>query len=96
MKVRIVIALLCAALAAGAAFAETTVVDGKVTVEASSISRPRRGMNMARVERQFGAPLTRHAAVGNPPITRWDYPQYSVFFERHTVIHTVVTGRDLK
>ncbi|MGH8148927.1 MAG: hypothetical protein ACRETB_02970 [Steroidobacteraceae bacterium] len=102
MKVRIVISLLCATLAAsaalvtGTALAETVVVNGKVAVEASSIPRPQRGMNMAHVERQFGAPVTRHAAVGNPPITRWDYPDYSVFFERHTVIHTVVTGRDQK
>lgn len=96
MQVRIVIALLAASLVAGAAAAETVVVNGKLTVAPSSIPRPTRGMRMAQVEQRFGAPITRHAAVGKPPITRWDYPRYSVFFEYHIVIHTVVTGRDLK
>jgi len=95
MKVRAAHSLLCAmlcALTAGAALAETVVVDGKVTVEPSSIPRPARGMRMASVERRFGEPITRHPTVGQPPITRWDYPGFSVFFERDRVIHTVVTG----
>jgi hypothetical protein len=96
MKIRIVIALLVASLMAGAAAAETVVVDGRLSVAPSSIARPARGMHMAEVEQRFGAPIARHAAVGRPPITRWDYPEYSVFFEGRTVIHTVVTGHDLK
>jgi hypothetical protein len=99
MKVRaahsLLCATLCATLVAGAALAETVVVDGKVTVEPSSIPRPGGGMRMASVERQFGEPTTRHPAVGQPPITRWDYPGFSVFFERDRVIHTVVTGAPL-
>jgi len=27
----------------------------------------------------------------HPPITRWDYDGYSVFFENSTVLHSVVT-----
>jgi hypothetical protein len=77
---------------AGAAFAETVVVDGKVAVEPSTIARPSRGMRMAGVERQFGEPATRHPAVGKPPITRWDYPAFSVFFEGDRVIDAVVKG----
>lgn len=96
MKIGIVIALLVASLTLGAASAETMVVKGELTVVPSSISRPTRGMHMAEVKRRFGAPLKRHAAVGQPPITRWDYARYSVFFEDHIVIHTVVTGHDLK
>ncbi len=92
MKIRAVISLLCATLVAGAALAETVVVDGKVTVESSSVAHPSRGMLMSAVERQFGEPATRHPAVGQPPITRWDYPAFSVFFERDRVIHAVVTG----
>lgn len=53
--------------------------------------RPARGASMAAVESRFGAPVTRHAAVGEPPITRWDYPQFSVFFEHDKVLHAVVT-----
>ncbi len=92
MKVRAVISLLGATLMAGAVLAETVVVDGKVTVEPSSISRPSRGMRMTTVEKQFGEPATRHPTVGQPPITRWDYPGFSVFFERDRVIDAVATG----
>jgi hypothetical protein len=45
---------------------------------------------MATVESRFGPPSNRHAAVGNPPITRWDYPQFSVYFENDRVLHTVL------
>lgn len=50
---------------------------------------PSRGTSMAQVERQFGAPAERFAAVGQPPITRWVYPDFVVFFEYSHVIHAV-------
>jgi hypothetical protein len=56
-------------------------------------SLPYHGMNMNEVERHFGAPMTRHPAVGSPPITRWDYDGFSVFFEHHIVLHAVQQGR---
>ena len=59
-------------------------------VAAASPDRPARGASMATVESRFGAPVTRHTAVGDPPITRWDYPQFSVFFEHDKVLHAVV------
>lgn len=82
------------ALLAGAplARAETVVVDGQVIVRASDLPRPARGLTMQQVEARFGAPATRHEAVGEPPITRWDYAGYSVFFERDRVVDTVVAG----
>jgi hypothetical protein len=105
MRVRGVTPALCALLAAGlctvlmaaGARAETIVVNDQVTVAQSNVPRPTRGMRMAQVERQFGAPTTRHPAVGGggthrPPITRWDYPAFSVFFERDIVLDTVVPG----
>jgi hypothetical protein len=52
--------------------------------------RPVRGSTMSQVEARFGAPASRHAAVGDPPITRWDYPQFSVFFEYDKVLHAVL------
>jgi hypothetical protein len=54
---------------------------------------PRRGLRMEQVEREFGAPLARHPAVGQPPITRWDYDGFSVFFEHRTVLHAVQKDR---
>lgn len=50
---------------------------------------PPRGMSMRRVLREYGQPLTRHAAVGDPPITRWDYPDYHLYFEYDHVLHAV-------
>ncbi len=76
--------------AAALAAAETLVVDDQVQVRESSVARPGRGLSMSEVESRFGAPATRHPAVGAPPITRWDYPGFAVFFEHDRVIHTVV------
>jgi hypothetical protein len=47
-------------------------------------------MTMQAVEKKFGAPAARHEAVGEPPISRWDYHGYTVFFEKDRVIHAVV------
>ena len=52
---------------------------------------PERGMDMEKVRNRFGEPLREHPAVGDPPITRWDYDGYRVFFEYDKVLHTVVT-----
>ena len=84
-------ALALLALLTGAAVrAETVYVDGHLELVGSDIARPHRGMSMSSVEARFGAPARRYPAVGQPPITRWDYPQFSVFFEYKYVIHAVV------
>ncbi len=51
--------------------------------------KPTRGMTQSRVEAEFGEPTPRRAPVGEPPITRWDYPGFAVFFEYDKVIHAV-------
>jgi hypothetical protein len=98
MQTRILAALLSGCVAvSGAAVAETVVVNDQVQVRESHVDMPKRGLTMDEVEKQFGAPVTRHAAVGGasaqqPPITRWDYNSFSVVFERDRVIDSVVTG----
>jgi hypothetical protein len=83
----------CALLAtATSARAELIVVDGQVQLRASTAETPRRGTRMSDVEARFGAPLNRAAAVGEPPITRWDYDGFSVYFERDLVLHSVARG----
>lgn len=57
---------------------------------AAPVATPARGTSMSKVEAQYGAPTERHTAVGTPPITRWDYPGFSVFFEYQHVVHAVV------
>ena len=50
----------------------------------------RRGQSMDTVEREFGAPESRQGPVGDPPITRWNYAEFTVYFEGNRVIHAVV------
>lgn len=50
---------------------------------------PAQGLSMQAVEQQFGAPIKKNAAIGHPPITRWEYNGYVVVFERSTVIQSV-------
>jgi hypothetical protein len=85
-------ALLALLLTIGAAAgqADVLLLDGVEVAAQSSSLRPARGMSMERVESTFGAPSDRHAAVGEPPITRWDSPGFVVFFEYQHVIHAVV------
>ena len=92
MQTRILVAWLLGCAIAGSAAAETIVVNDQVQVRDSQVQRPKRGSTMNEVEKHFGAPTTRHATVGKPPITRWDYQNFSVFFEHDRVIHAVVTG----
>ncbi|HEY1724079.1 MAG TPA: hypothetical protein VGF89_01560 [Steroidobacteraceae bacterium] len=79
------------ALLAMVAHSETVDVNDQVMVRESTVARPSRGMTMQAVEHKFGAPQQRHEAVGEPPISRWDYQAFSVFFEKDRVIHAVVT-----
>ena len=50
---------------------------------------PQRGMTMDTVENRFGTPESRKAPVGSPPITRWNYAGFRVYFEHQYVIHSV-------
>jgi len=44
---------------------------------------------MAQVQARFGEPAERYPAVGDPPITRWVYPAFVVYFEHNLVVHAV-------
>jgi hypothetical protein len=58
--------------------------------EPAAVERPQRGMTMSAVEQQYGKPETVVEAVGEPPITRWVYDNFTVYFEHNRVIHAVV------
>jgi hypothetical protein len=83
------VVLAASAIVAGPVAAETITVGDEVAVRESTVERPGRGQSMQAVESRFGQPVNRHAAVGEPPITRWDYADFSVFFEHNLVIHAV-------
>ena len=64
------------------------------TLQMSGVSagdgRPTRGMTQASVESKYGSPVSIKAPVGDPPITRWEYRDFVVYFEYDKVIHAVV------
>lgn len=53
------------------------------------MNMPVRGMHMDQVRAQFGKPKEILPAVGEPPITRWIYDGYTVYFEHSYVIQSV-------
>jgi len=63
---------------------------------APAIQTPRAGVSMTAVRQGYGSPMTEYPAVSvnggpqQPPITRWDYNGFSVFFEHDRVVHSVV------
>lgn len=81
------------ALYSPTAISDTLLVE-RVQVE-QSVSLPTRGSSMAQVEARFGAPTQKYPAVGgsnkhNPPITRWAYSNFNVYFENSHVVDAVV------
>jgi hypothetical protein len=72
------------------AAAETIAVENGIAVKESDVATPTRGMTMDQVSTKFGAPTSKVPAVGSPPISRWEYPGFVVYFEHEHVIHSVV------
>ncbi len=87
------LALALALQASAPATADTLLIERtRVSVDADL---PRRGNSMAQVQGRYGAPRRKHAAVGGgsrstPPITRWDYGNFSVYFENSHVVNAVL------
>ncbi len=69
--------------------ADTLIIEGLDQSEISASQRPARGMTMANVEANWGQPLSKRNAVGDPPITRWEYTNFVLYFEYQHVIHAV-------
>ena len=86
--------LACTALAGLAPLCRADIVasENGIAVQDAGVAAPRRGMTMSQVANKFGAPVTKVPAVGNPPISRWEYPGFVVYFEADHVIHSVVAN----
>jgi hypothetical protein len=72
---------------AGMASAETLDMDG-TTSQAGSVG-PASGTTQAHVEATYGSPNAKTGAVGDPPISSWEYDGFIVYFEYDRVIHAV-------
>ena len=74
-----------------------TVPEAPPAASDAGTALPAKGEAQASVLRRYGQPSKRHPPVGGssaaqPPITRWDYSGFSVFFENSHVVHAVVPG----
>ncbi|MBR9911487.1 MAG: hypothetical protein GYB33_14150 [Gammaproteobacteria bacterium] len=85
-----VIAALVLWLDSAPGLAETIKIPVGQQSSTTYIERPTLGMDMSSVERKFGPPLEQLPARGEPPISRWVYDRFVVYFEGDIVIHTVV------
>ena len=54
------------------------------------LDTPPRGMTKSRVLARYGKPVSQSGPVGQPPISRWDYPDYRLYFEYDHVLHAVI------
>lgn len=81
----------------GTAHAETVAIPlGNQAPELQDISRPNKGLTTEQVLKSYGQPLKQTPAVGTPPISRWTFDDFVVYFESNKVIHTVLKHREPK
>ena len=58
-------------------------------VMSSAADVPSRGMSQKAVKQSFGQPNEIVPGVGNPPISRWVYEGFTVYFEGNFALHAV-------
>lgn len=88
MSVRSLFPLLALVVLPAGGAADTLLIEAAQEA-ASSVKMPSNGMTMKMVEKWFGKPVQKLPPVGDPPITRWEYPEYTVYFEYDKVITSV-------
>lgn len=67
-----------------------TVPVGSQAADKHSVDRPNAGTKGTDVVSRFGEPLAVNSPVGDPPISRWEYTDFYVYFEYDRVIHSVL------
>lgn len=88
LKLLILVALTMGLLGTvGAQNLDMSGAEGSITFDQPG--KPTRGMTQQRVRANFGEPQSTVAAIGDPPISRWVYADFVVFFEYDKVIHSV-------
>ena len=103
LKIIVAAAVLSALPVLGVAQTQEVIVvtqaSGPATsaIPSAATGLPGKGMTKVGVTRGFGEPTRKFAAVGGgsrqqPPITRWDYDGFSVFFEYDHVVDAVQRG----
>jgi len=77
-------------LSAGVLAEEVNMPAGEQGMANQDVPRPHNGQSMDQVSAKYGEPDQKIPAVGNPPISRWVYGKYTVYFENDRVIHSVL------
>ena len=92
-RMTVFLALAFASIAGTPCLADTLLIER--VQAASQATLPKRGMSMSQVEAQFGVAPQKYPAVGGgskstPPITRWQYDNFNVYFENDHVVNAVL------
>ncbi|MDX1754812.1 MAG: hypothetical protein R3175_02005 [Marinobacter sp.] len=86
-------ALALSAPLAAPVHAEEVQVPVMNQADRSEARLPRTGQSQESVRATYGAPQQISGPVGEPPISQWQYPDFTVYFEYDHVIHTVMKAK---
>ena len=56
----------------------------------SDLRLPQRGETKRQVLKTMGEPQEKYAVIGDPPISRWVYADFVLYFEKNLLLHSVV------
>jgi len=88
MVLALILGFIVLPAAVGTAVADVLLIEE--VRQAESMQLPDNGMKKSEVRSSYGDPAKIHNPVGDPPITRWDYQNWSVYFEYDLVLFTVL------
>ena len=88
MRSGIIILALGLALLMQSAIAGSMTIPGHTPTDQEQ-TMPVRGVNMESVLLEFGEPVKRYEAIGEPPISEWVYSNFRVYFEHEIVLHSI-------
>jgi len=88
---KFILPILILVLPFGSVIADTLEISvSQQAPELQDIHRPTSGMTKEGVQQVWGAPMNISGPVGTPPIERWTYAEFAVYFEFETVLHSVL------
>jgi len=88
MLLRIVTILLLAFSISMPLSADVLLIEEVRTAE--NMDLPKNGQSKSAIQNKYGQPKEVSGPVGDPPITRWKYDRFSVYFEFDLVITSVL------
>ena len=69
---------------------EVKVPVGQQSAKKQGVDCPKQSMSKEKIEQHYGAPQHTTDAIGEPPISSWEYADCIVYFEYDRVIHAVL------